>query len=229
MFKRFWKRQNNQELDYARHKIMAITLVAAGAAPSLLDYYKGINSNAPTLKFSVADRGIKECTIFRLWDDPIKLQAYKDVMEEYYKNSPKILYLVRGVPGSGKSTTARGTGIPNHFEADMFFGDDYKFDASLLKMAHSWCFASTYKALLNNESVVVANTFTTVREMEKYLRLADTFDIKVIVHQMHGKYGSIHNVPEDVIKRMEDRFVDINDFPPELLDKIERIENTYQG
>ena len=41
----------------------------------------------------------------------------------------KVLYIVRGIPGSGKSTFAKSLG-GTHFEADMFFMKDgeYKFD-----------------------------------------------------------------------------------------------------
>ena len=56
---------------------------------------------------------------------------------------PKILTLVRGLPGSGKSTFANN--ITNEFsvcEADKFFYDkegNYNFDATKLSQAHKWC------------------------------------------------------------------------------------------
>ena len=56
---------------------------------------------------------------------------------------PKILTLVRGLPGSGKSTFANT--ITNEFsvcEADKFFYDkegNYNFDATKLSQAHKWC------------------------------------------------------------------------------------------
>ena len=55
----------------------------------------------------------------------------------------KILILVRGIPGSGKSTFANL--IWNSYaicEADKFFYDkdgNYNFDPSKLKQAHEWC------------------------------------------------------------------------------------------
>ena len=41
----------------------------------------------------------------------------------------KVLYIVRGIPGSGKSTFAKSLG-GTHFEADMFFmkNGEYKYD-----------------------------------------------------------------------------------------------------
>ena len=55
---------------------------------------------------------------------------------------PKILTLVRGLPGSGKSTFANW--IWNEYavcEADKFFYDkegNYNFDAIKLREAHEW-------------------------------------------------------------------------------------------
>ena len=50
------------------------------------------------------------------------------------------LLLIRGLPGSGKSTLAKNLiGYYMHKETDMFWGEDYAFDASRLKEAHEWC------------------------------------------------------------------------------------------
>lgn len=53
------------------------------------------------------------------------------------------LVLIRGLPGSGKSTMARilrQVGY-EHFEADIFFEDRgvYRYDASRVADAHAWC------------------------------------------------------------------------------------------
>ena len=56
----------------------------------------------------------------------------------------KILYLLRGLPGSGKSSVAKSlmNAQTGHVEADMFFMDNkgnYNFDVSKLEEAHKWC------------------------------------------------------------------------------------------
>ena len=46
----------------------------------------------------------------------------------------KAIYLLRGLPGAGKSTVAKRLG-GEHYEADMYFMQDgeYKFDGAKLK------------------------------------------------------------------------------------------------
>ena len=124
----------------------------------------------------------------------------------------KILYIVRGIPGSGKSTFAKTLGVI-HYEAYMFFIDpttgEYKFDGSKIKLAHSWCMIQTQKAMVNDEpKIVVSNTFTQEWEMETYFKLAEENGYKVftiIVENRHGNTNE-HNVPEDKIEQMKNRF-----------------------
>ena len=51
----------------------------------------------------------------------------------------KELFLLRGIPGSGKSTVARSIG-GTHLESDMYFIDsitgDYTFNPNKLKLFH---------------------------------------------------------------------------------------------
>lgn len=122
----------------------------------------------------------------------------------------KILYLVRGCPGSGKSTFAKTLGGV-HFEADMYFMKDgeYKFNPSEIKMAHNWCMNQTQKAMVDDEPIiVVSNTFTQEWEMETYFKFAKENNYKVfsiIVENRHeGK--NEHGVPEDKVQSMKFRF-----------------------
>lgn len=119
------------------------------------------------------------------------------------------LYIVRGLPGSGKSTYAKSLGIP-HFEADMYFmrGGEYKFNPALLKRAHRWCFFNVGDLLDDGKDVVVSNTFTTHKEMEDYLDIAKEFNCDVVIVEMKTSYGSIHNVPEETLEKMKARWQD---------------------
>lgn len=129
------------------------------------------------------------------------------------------LVIVRGLPGSGKSTYARSTGYV-HFEADMMFEDKdgvYTFDPILLNAAHSWCFGNTVKALTYGFNVVVSNTFCAMWEMEQYITVANHLGIPVEIVEVKTSYGSIRGVPEDAIERMKNRW---EEAPAELVVKV---------
>lgn len=130
----------------------------------------------------------------------------------------KTLYLVRGLPGSGKSTFAKS--IANSwqiFEADQFFmrNGKYQFDASMLKHAHNLCKKnvdiSMRKNLFNSlfyRNIVVSNTFTQEWEMEFYFSLAKKYGYRVhtiIIENRHGGMNG-HGVPEEKVEIMKQRF-----------------------
>lgn len=134
----------------------------------------------------------------------------------------KTLYIVRGLPGSGKSTFAKKLVHDVDFlicEADKYFIDkengEYKFDASKIKDAHKWCqeLVETYMkdSLLNDQfyrEIVVSNTFTQEWEMEPYFELAKKYGytiFSVIVENRHGG-KNVHGVPDDKLQIMKDRF-----------------------
>ena len=120
------------------------------------------------------------------------------------------LVLIRGLPGSGKTTMARGTMFEDfeHYEADMFFeqSGEYCYDASKIKDAHEWCQRETFKALANGKSVVVSNTFTRRFEMEPYFEMAKTFGIELNVLEATGNWPNVHGVPAEAVEKMRQRW-----------------------
>jgi adenylate kinase family enzyme len=131
----------------------------------------------------------------------------------------KVLTLVRGVPGSGKSTFANF--IWNSYvicEADQFFvGEDgvYRFDGSKIKEAHKWCRDKVETFMKDNivneqyySDIVVSNTFTQEWEMEEYYKLAEKYGyivFSIIVENRHGGVNE-HGVPADKLEQMKKRF-----------------------
>ena len=123
----------------------------------------------------------------------------------------KTLILLRGLPGSGKSTFAK-TICDEYYEADQYFineNGEYVFDASKLKLAHEWCKLRTEHAMEDGvEKIVVSNTFTQAWEMQPYFELAAKYGYRthsLIIENKHGG-KNVHNVPDSKLKEMKDRF-----------------------
>ena len=117
------------------------------------------------------------------------------------------LVMVRGLPGSGKTTVASVLKLLGyqHFEADMFFvGNDgvYRHDSSRIGEAHTWCQSSVKAALDRGERVVVCNTFTRLKEIEPYLAM--TSDVQVL--EAGGRWRNQHGVPLEKISAMRARW-----------------------
>lgn len=126
----------------------------------------------------------------------------------------KTLYILRGLPGAGKTTLAKELsetlGIP-YVEADQWFYDEngvYTFNTAELPNAHIVCRASVHINMTKGLSCIVSNTSTTEKELQPYLEMAERYGYKVvslIVENRHGN-ASVHNVPEQTIQKMKDRF-----------------------
>ncbi len=118
------------------------------------------------------------------------------------------LTLIRGIPGSGKSTYAKKNFKCLHVEADMYYQQNglYQWDPSIRESAHSFCYDVFSLAVDSYADVVVSNTFVKLWEMKKYIDRAGLRGYEVEVICMKTFYGNIHNVPDEVVKRMEANF-----------------------
>ena len=134
------------------------------------------------------------------------------------------IYLIRGLPGSGKTTLAGAladavNGV--HVETDQFFEmpSGYKFDATKLKEAHDWCQNTVRGYLAKVQDVVVSNTFTRLWEMQPYLDMG--FPVQVI--ECKARFQNLHGVSEASIQKMRERWEPYplapSRFPPGLLVK----------
>jgi len=119
-----------------------------------------------------------------------------------------LLVIVRGLPGSGKTTLAKKLGIKFHYEADDFFISNgvYKFDPVKISSAHELCQRRAFEALKRNHDVVVSNTFTQRWEIEPYLKMAKTTGAIVQEITCKGDWKSVHNVPKSAIEKMKLRW-----------------------
>lgn len=121
------------------------------------------------------------------------------------------LYIVRGLPGAGKTTWCENRMKGKNaalWEADKFFESptgDYKWNGHMLTYAHPWCYNSTIYSLYHGvEHVFVANTFVVFSQVEKYLDLLDKFKgLHCDLVTVRTQFQNIHGVTDGHLEAMK--------------------------
>lgn len=137
----------------------------------------------------------------------------------------KIVKIMRGIPGSGKSTHAKlirqvayDMGLtPIIVSADDFFmdGSTYKFDAAKLGEAHKWCLKSFLLFLdSGNTPIIVDNTNINLEDIAPYVAVAEAldFDVEIVQVNTHPELAAsrnVHSVPKNRVLDMHRRLTNI--------------------
>lgn len=138
-----------------------------------------------------------------------KVVTHQDAAALLYKHTPQLV-IIRGAPGSGKTTFAE-TYLHkwNLVEADQFFtfsASGYCFDGRVIREAHKFAQERTKMALLHGLPVVVANTFTREWEVRPYLEMCRKRGIGfAVVHMLNG-FVNKHGVHAGKIQQMRDDY-----------------------
>jgi len=124
----------------------------------------------------------------------------------------KTLIVIRGLPGSGKSTFARILVEPGCIcTADDYFMKDgkYQWDATKIGIAHNVCIVKCERLMkMQLPTIAIANTSTTKKELKPYYDLAEKYNYKIfsIIVENRMNTKNTHNVPEETIEDMKKRF-----------------------
>jgi len=131
-------------------------------------------------------------------------------------NHKRNLILLRGLPGSGKSTFATLLSYEGKypcFSIDDYFTDketgNYKFKFDENYLAYKFCEEKVEFSMLNGaEKIFVHNTFTQEWEMERYFSLAKKHNYNIFVCTVENRHRSknIHGINEEQIRKMAEKF-----------------------
>ena len=141
----------------------------------------------------------------------------------------KHMIILRGGPGSGKSTlvkqlTSDRSGVVVCSADDFFVNAEglYDFDPAWLGRAHGACFKKTVEAVVGRRDVVIDNTNSKPDEMLPYLALCQAFSyscevIKVLCDREEAWLRQTHGVPRDKFDEIHSSVVST------------QVPNLYQG
>lgn len=126
----------------------------------------------------------------------------------------KTLSIIRGIPGSTKSSLAKllacGNKWSGPFEADDYMVNDkgeYEFDPSKLRECHRSCYQAVEIAMQREENhVIQSNTNILRKDMQPYIDLAHKHGYKVREIIVKADFGNVHGVPPEKIEQMKARF-----------------------
>lgn len=128
--------------------------------------------------------------------------------------SDKILILLRGLPGSGKTTLAHLLSEEKYpvYSIDDYFTDEkgnYHFKFEENHLAYKKCEENIRQSMKNSESkIFVHNTCTMEWEMEMYFKLSAEFNYQLHILTVENYHATknVHDITNDQIQKMAEKY-----------------------
>lgn len=198
-------------------------------SPGLLTMIPPYSKEASKLKKSGSSKSLPAQTTTKENPEIKKANTIVKRIQHLVENGVKVLILMRGVPGSGKthlaqivvSLVTKGSDLSQHiFSTDDYFimlgRGNYAYDSHQLPLAHHWNQRRVFEALRRaTNPVVVDNTHTQAWEMEPYVSMAVSqgYLIEVLepvtpwrTKEAELAKRNIHSVPREKIRQMLERY-----------------------
>lgn len=128
----------------------------------------------------------------------------------------KSLILLRGLPGSGKTTLAKVLSENNTypvFSVDDYFTNEitgeYIFNFQNNHLAYKQCEDLTNDAMQQNlPKVIVHNTFTLDWELEAYFKMASHhhYTLFVVTVENYHEHKNVHEVTDEQLQKMAEKY-----------------------
>jgi len=168
-----------------------------------------ISTNHEVFEFSKKwiERGIKQGNKFEIKSNHL---AEEIKLDKEHISTGKIVYIIRGVRGAGKSTLAKSI-ADVVCENDEFFVNDgyYFFNPVKTNLAVSYCKATFKQAIEDGKlKIAVANTFKKECETKYYKEFAQKHGYAVfqIICQNVNDTKNIHGVDDETVRVQKKKF-----------------------
>lgn len=139
----------------------------------------------------------------------IEKLAKRIVQEPYRQQTRMQVYLIRGIPGSGKTTHAKRV-----LHSDVVIEDDdfftrngvYKFIEAKLPEAQAFALKRFSLAIADrrnrDKTISVCNTFSRRWEIAPYIEACKKAGVEFSVIRMDGTFENVHDIPEYKVHNM---------------------------